>query len=292
MDKSRRVSIVVPAYNEKGSIARTIEEINDAIKDRDDILEVIVVDDGSTDGTAEIAKQNPSVKVIQHSQNRGYGASLKTGIRHAGGEIILIIDADSTYPIEEIPLLLSHMDAYDMVVGARTSKDVKIQPIRKPAKWFLSKLANYLSGTKIPDLNSGFRAFDKEIALKFFNILPDQFSFTTTITLGMICSGYTIKYEPIAYHYRVGKSKISPIRDTSNFILLIIRTIMYFNPLKIFLPISLGLGVLAIAMLCYDVFVIRNIGDKTVLLFSMALLIGAIGMLSDLIVRKTNEIGK
>jgi glycosyltransferase involved in cell wall biosynthesis len=292
MDKSRRVSIVVPAYNEKGSIARTIEEINDAIKDRDDILEVIVVDDGSTDGTAEIAKQNPSVKVIQHSQNRGYGASLKTGIRHAGGEIILIIDADSTYPIEEIPLLLSHMDAYDMVVGARTSKDVKIQPIRKPAKWFLSKLANYLSGTKIPDLNSGFRAFDKEIALKFFNILPDQFSFTTTITLGMICSGYTIKYEPIAYHYRVGKSKISPIRDTSNFILLIMRTIIYFNPLKIFLPISLGLGVLGVAMLCYDIFVIRDIGDKTVLLFSMALLIGAIGMLSDLIVRKTNEIGK
>jgi glycosyltransferase involved in cell wall biosynthesis len=292
MDKSRRVSIVIPAYNEKGSISRTIEEINEAIKTLDDILEVIVVDDGSTDGTAEIAKQSPSVRVIQHPQNRGYGASLKTGIRHAAGEIILIIDADSTYPIEEIPLLLSHMDTYDMVVGARTGKDVKIQPIRKPAKWVLSKLANYLSGTKIPDLNSGFRAFKREIALKFFNILPDQFSFTTTITLGMICSGYTIKYVPISYHHRVGKSKISPIRDTSNFILLIMRTIIYFNPLKIFLPISLGLGVLGVAMLCYDIFVIRDIGDKTVLLFSMALLIGAIGMLSDLIVRKTNEIGK
>ncbi|MCX5752597.1 MAG: glycosyltransferase family 2 protein [Candidatus Krumholzibacteria bacterium] len=291
MDNSGHISIIIPAYNEKGSISGTIEEIDRVMKSHDYTYEVIVVDDGSTDGTAEMAKKQPSVRVIQHPYNRGYGASLKTGIKNARGEIILIIDADSTYPVDKIPLLLSQMNEYDMVVGARTSKDVKIQLSRKPAKWVLSKLANYLSGTRIPDLNSGLRAFKKEIALKFFNILPDQFSFTTTITLGMICSGYTIKYEPISYYRRVGKSKISPIRDTSNFILLIVRTVMYFNPLKIFLPISLFLFVLGIAMLCYDVFVIRNIGDKTVLLFSMALLIGAIGMLADLIVKKIDRAG-
>lgn len=292
MDNSRHVSIVVPAYNEEGSISRTIDEIDGVMKSQDYKYEIIVVDDGSTDGTVEIAKQKPSARIIQHPYNRGYGASLKTGIKNAQGEIILIIDADSTYPVEKIPLLLSHMNEYDMVVGARTNKDAKIQLIRRPAKWVLSRLANYLSGTKIPDLNSGLRAFKKEIALKFFNILPDQFSFTTTITLGMICSGYTIKYEPISYHRRVGKSKISPIRDTSNFILLIVRTVMYFNPLKVFLPISLSIAVLGVAMLCYDIFVIRNIGDKTVLLFSMALLLGAIGLLSDLIVKKLDQTGK
>jgi glycosyltransferase involved in cell wall biosynthesis len=292
VDNRGHVSIIIPAYNEIGSITHTIEEIDRVMKSQDYVYEVVVVDDGSTDGTAEMVKNQPSARIIQHPCNRGYGASLKTGIKNARGEIILIIDADSTYPVEKIPLLLSQMNEYDMVVGARTSKDAKIQLVRRPAKWVLSVLANYLSGTRIPDLNSGLRAFKKEIALKFFDILPDQFSFTTTITLGMICNGYTIKYEPIAYHRRVGKSKISPIRDTSNFILLIVRTVMYFNPLKIFLPISLFLAVLGTAMLCYDIFVIRNIGDKTVLLFSMALLIGAIGLLADLIVKKIGSTGK
>lgn len=292
MDNNKHISIVIPAYNEEGSISHTIEQIDRVMKSRDYVYEVIVVDDGSTDGTVDRAKEKASVRIIQHPYNRGYGASLKTGIKNARGDIVVIIDADGTYPVETIPLLLSYTKEYDMVVGARTGKDVEIEFIRRPAKWVLSKLANYLSGTKIPDLNSGLRAFKKELALKFFNILPDQFSFTTTLTLGMICSGYTIKYEPISYYRRVGKSKISPIKDTSNFILLIIRTVMYFNPLKIFLPISLCIAALGIAMLCYDIFVIRNIGDKTVLLLSMALLIGAIGLLSDLIVKKMDQAGK
>jgi glycosyltransferase involved in cell wall biosynthesis len=291
MDDSKHVSIVVPAYNEEESIAQVIEQIDLVMRSHDYRYEIIVVDDGSTDNTAQMA-EDKSVRIIRHPCNKGYGASLKTGIRNAKGGIILIIDADCTYPVEKIPVLLSYMNEYDMVVGARTNKDVEIEFIRRPAKWALSKLANYLSGTRIPDLNSGFRAFRKEIALEFFNILPDQFSFTTTITLGMICSGYAIKYEPISYFKRVGKSKISPLRDTSNFISLIVRTVMYFNPLKIFLPVSLAIAVLGIAMLCYDVFVIRNIGDKTVLLLSMALLFGAIGLLSDLIVKKMDRAGR
>lgn len=291
MEKSKCISIVIPAYNEEGSISQIIEQIDLVMKSRDYVYEVIVVDDGSTDRTAEIAKTK-SVSTIQHPYNRGYGASLKTGIRNSRGEIVLMIDADSTYPVEKIPLLLSYMDEYDMVVGARTGQNVQIQLIRRPAKWILSKLANYLSGTRIPDLNSGLRAFKKEVALRFFNILPDQFSFTTTLTLAMTCSGYAIKYEPISYSRRVGKSKISPIRDTFNFVSLIIRTVMYFNPLKIFIPISLLLAGLGMVTLCYDVFAIHNIGDKTVLLLSMGLLIGAIGLLSDLIVKKMDQAGK
>jgi glycosyltransferase involved in cell wall biosynthesis len=292
VDNSTYVSIVVPAYNEEGSISHTLEQIDRVMKSQEYRYEVIVVDDGSKDRTGERAKERPSARVITHPRNRGYGASLKTGIKNAGGEIIVITDADGTYPVDQIPLLLSHMNEYDMVVGARTKKDAQIELIRRPAKWLLSVLANYLSGTKIPDLNSGLRVFRRDIALKFFSILSDQFSFTTTITLAMICSGYAIHYEPISYFRRVGKSKISPIRDTSNFILLIIRTVMYFNPLRVFLPISLMLAVLGIAMLCYDAFVIRNIGDKTVLLLSMALLIAAIGLLSDLIVKKMDQTGR
>jgi glycosyltransferase involved in cell wall biosynthesis len=291
VDESKHISIVIPAYNEEGSISQTIEQIGLVMKPQGCTYEVIVVDDGSTDRTAEMAR-SASARIIQHPHNRGYGASLKTGIKNSRGDVVLIIDADGTYPVEKIPLLASYMGEYDMVVGARTGPDVKIEPIRKPAKWVLSKLANYLSGTKIPDLNSGMRAFRKDVALRFFSILPDQFSFTTTLTLGMTCSGYTIRYEPISYARRVGKSKISPIKDTSNFILLIIRTVMYFNPLKVFLPISLLLGALGIAMLFYDVFTIHNIGDKTVLLLSMGLLIGALGLLSDLIVRRTDQAGR
>jgi polyisoprenyl-phosphate glycosyltransferase len=286
------VSIVIPAYNEEGSIAHTLEQIDLVMKSQEYQYEVIVVDDGSKDRTAERAGEKSFVRIIRHPYNRGYGASLKTGIRSARGEIIVITDGDGTYPVDQIPVLLSHMNEYDMVVGARTKKDAQIELIRRPAKWLLSVLANYLSETKIPDLNSGLRAFRRELALKFFNILSDQFSFTTTITLAMICSGYTIHYEPISYFRRVGKSKINPIRDTVNFTLLIIRAVMYFNPLRVFLPICLALAGLGVVMLCYDVFVIHNIGDKTVLLFSMALLIAAIGLLSDLIVKKMDQTGR
>ncbi len=291
VDDHTRVSVVIPAYNEEGSIGRTLEQIDLIMKSGGYDYEVIVVDDGSTDRTAEIAKTKP-VKVIQHPYNRGYGAALKTGIRSSLGEIILMIDADLTYPVEKIPLLLSYMGQYDMVVGARTAPDARIQPVRKPAKWVLAKLANYLSGTKIPDLNSGLRAFRKDMALRYFNILPDKFSFTTTITLAMTCSGCAVKYEPISYAHRIGKSKISPIRDTLNFTLLIVRTVMYFNPLKVFLPVGFLFAVLGTVTLFYDVFAIRNIGDKTVLLLSMALLIGALGLLSDLIVKRMTQPGK
>lgn len=289
MQDSTNVSIVIPAYNEEESIAEVLEQIARVMNSGDIEYEIIVVDDGSTDNTAEVLKEL-NVKVVRHTYNKGYGASLKTGIRKAAGDIIVITDADGTYPPEEIPNILSLMNENDMVVGARTGGKVKIPLIRRPAKWFLSKLANYLSETTIPDLNSGLRAFRKDAATKFFNILPNGFSFTTTITLGMHSDDYNIHYMPINYHERSGKSKINPIKDTLNFILLIISTIMYFNPLKVFLPVGVSLFVLGVILLFYDVFVIQNLGDKTILVFSVSFLIGLLGLLADLIVKKIDRI--
>lgn len=286
-----KVSIVIPAYNEEDSIAEVLAQIENVMESSDVHYEIVVVDDGSTDNTSDVLK-DLDVKVVQHPCNRGYGASLKTGIRKAAGDMIVITDADGTYPPEEIPNILSLMDENDMVIGARTGAEVNIPLIRRPAKWFLSKLANYLSGVKIPDLNSGLRAFRKDVVMKFFGILPDGFSFTTTITLGMHSSHYSIHYMPINYHQRSGKSKIHPIKDTLNFILLIVRTIMYFNPLKVFLPIASVLLVLGLVLLFIDIFIIQNIGDKTVLIFSVSFLTGFLGLLADLIVKKIDRIGE
>ena len=289
MNESKDVSIVIPTYNEEESVTQVVEHIKLVMESHSINYEIIVVDDGSTDKTAELLMNLP-VKLIQHPDNRGYGASLKTGIRNASNEIIVITDADGTYSPDEIPNILSHIDQFDMVVGARTGRNVKIPLIRKPAKWFLAKLANYLSETKIPDLNSGLRAFRKGLVMKFFNILPNGFSFTTTITLGMHSNDYSVKYIPINYDKRSGKSKIRPIKDTLNFILLIISTTMYFNPLKVFLPISFIFLTFGIGLLYYDIFIDRNLGDKTILVFSVAFLIGVLGLLADLIVKKMGRI--
>lgn len=289
MPESKQVSIVIPAYNEEDSISEVIDQIDAVMKKQEASYEILVVNDGSTDKTGEVLKLAP-VNVIQHEFNRGYGASLKSGIKKACGEIIVITDADGTYPPEEIPNLLSHMDECDMVVGARIGAKAEIPLIRKPAKWFLSKLANYLSGTKIPDLNSGLRAFRKETAMEFYHMLPRGFSFTTTITLGMHSNDYVIKYIPIDYLKRSGKSKIHPIKDTLNFILLIVSTIMYFNPLKVFLPVSFFVCLLGLVLLAYDIFIIKNIGDKTVFVLSIAFLTGMLGLLADLIVKRIDRI--
>jgi glycosyltransferase involved in cell wall biosynthesis len=273
------VTLLIPAYNEERGIGPVLEQV----KALGLPGEILVVDDGSTDGTYQAA-QIPGITVLRHDVNRGYGQSLKTGILASRHDIIVITDADGTYPNEDIAKLLSHMDYYDMVVGARTGKSVKIPLLRKPAKKFLNLLANYLAGVEIPDLNSGLRVFRKSVAREFFNILPSGFSFTTTITLAMLSNGYRVKYVPINYHQREGKSKISPIRDTIGFTNLILRTTLYFNPLKIFMPLS-GLVLLAaVGLLVYSKFFLGRVMDISVIvLLSAALQIAVIGMLADLI---------
>jgi len=275
------LSIVIPAYNEEIGIAGTIDGVVEVIKLLNIEYELLLVNDGSTDNTAKIV-ENKNIKIINHEENKGYGASIKTGVRYSQYENILIIDADGSYPAEHIPDLLESAMNYDMVVGARVAGNVKIPLIRKPAKLFINKLANYLAEKKIPDLNSGMRIIKKEIIQQFVKILPNGFSFTTTITLAMLTNDYHIKYIPINYNKRKGKSKIRPIHDTLNFMQLIIRTVMYFNPLKVFLPLSFFFFIPGMCFLIRDVLVL-NLAQSSILLIVTGAVILSIGMLADLI---------
>lgn len=277
-------SIIIPAYNEREGIVQVLESLQSLRKRLGNRWEIIIVDDGSTDGTSEIIRNAQDVVLIRHAFNRGYGAAIKTGIRHAKYNTLVISDADGTYPIQDIPRLLGRLSKSEMVVGARGSNDSNIPPARRPAKWVLNKLANYLTGIKIPDLNSGFRAMKKDVVMRFIHLLPEGFSFTTTITLAMLTNDYVVEFVPIGYKMRSGRSKIRPIRDTLNFLQLIIRTVLYFDPLKIFLPISVFFFISSIAVFVLSYLFTPKVMDiTTVILFISGVQILAIGMIADLI---------
>lgn len=279
------VTIVVPAYNEENGIGPVIAEL----RRLDPAWEILVVDDGSTDGTSR-AVEAIGCRVVRHRTNRGYGAALKTGIDAARAPWIVITDADGTYPNERIPELVRDLTDYDMVVGARIGKSVAIPLVRKPAKWALNTLANYLSEARIPDLNSGLRAFRKDEVRRFFDILPSGFSFTTTITLAFHVNDRFVKYVPIDYHKRQGKSKIRPIQDTLNFAALILRTVLYFRPLKIFLPVAVFLLLAGIGILVWSWKFTPKIMDATVsILLVSSLQMAAVGLLADLIDKRAGR---
>ncbi|MBC8490686.1 MAG: glycosyltransferase family 2 protein [Bacteroidetes bacterium] len=261
------VSIIIPCFNEEESISKVIKELQELELN----CEIIVIDDGSTDGTSKITKKINGIKLIRHNQNRGYGTAIKTGINNADYENIVITDADGTYPNDKIPKLVSLLveNNLDMVIGSRTGSNVKIPVIRKPAKWAIGKLANYVTEHKISDINSGLRVFKKSSFLPFQNIVPDGFSFTTTITLGMLSGGYRVEFIPIDYFQRSGKSKIKPIKDTLNFIKLILRIGLYFAPLKIFIPLSIGLFLIAIGWGIFTKFVLGELADVSLLIIAM-----------------------
>ncbi len=231
------ISVIIPAYNEEAGISDVVSQMKQALDKAAIPNEIIVIDDGSSDDTANMARTG-GVTVVQHSKNCGYGASLKTGISVAQNEMIVITDADCTYAADQIPIILEHMENADMVVGSRQGEEVLIPLIRRPAKWILRKLAEYITGEKIPDLNSGLRAFRRQVILQYFDILPDRFSFTTTNTVAFLSDNYKVLYIPINYYKRSGKSKIVPW-NFIEFLILVVRLSMLFNPLRIFLPISL-----------------------------------------------------
>ena len=269
------VTIIIPAHNEEEGIADVIN----GVKGLNTGYEILVVDDGSTDNTYKLATDT-GVKVIRHPYNKGYGAALKTGIRNAEADIVLFMDADGQHKPSAIEKLIRHIGEYDMVVGARTKKS-KISLLRRPGKKILSITANYLAGMKIPDLNSGFRALKKDVAMEFMHILPNSFSFSTTITLALITSGYSVKYVPIEAPERVGKSKIKPFRDGFRFILMIVRTVSLFNPLKISLPVSLSLFLAGVSILMYDIIFYGKISNTEIILVISSLLIFFFGVLAD-----------
>lgn len=287
-------SVVVPCYNERDGIGETVATLANDLQSSDE-YEVIIVNDGSSDGTEkileDIAQEYPQVRIITHNINRGYGAALKTGIRSANSDLIVITDADGTYPNERIPELvgIAQEKQLDMVVGSRTGKNVTYSKIRKIPKIFLKAYASWIARQNIPDINSGLRVMKKEVVQKFMSILPDSFSFTTTITVAMLTNNFAVHYEPISYTHRIGNSKIRPIRDTLLFFQLILRTGMYFAPLRVFFPVGAILFAAFLASLCFDVFYSRNLTDKTVLfvLFSMNTMMFA--LLADMIDKRSER---
>lgn len=289
---SSDATLVIPVYNEAGGIRDAILSL--LAQEWIDTMDVIVVDDASTDGTHEILsnlhKERGGFLLLAHEENSGYGASLKTGIREASTEWIIITDADNSYPNHRIPELLDKavQGRHDMVVGARTKANVQIPLVRRPAKWVLNKMANYLADRTIPDLNSGLRVFRRQIALDFFDLLSNRFSFTTGITLIMLCHGFRVHYEPIEYYKRTGKSKIQPIRDTIRFTSLILTTAYCFRPLRVLLPPALLLFFVGTGWGLYTAIFERHVMTSTLLLIQTGMSLFVMAFLSDLVVRSRN----
>jgi len=284
MPKKITVSVIIPVYNEQKVIEKTIDAVKKSIKKSSvSSYEIIVVDDGSKDKSGRIIDSITGIKAFHHQINKGYGASIKTGIRNSRYEWILILDADGTYPIQDIPKLVAETNGNDMVVGARVGKNVSIPLMRKSAKYILRKVVKILAGVEVPDLNSGFRIFKKELALQFWNMFPDGFSFTTTITVASLTNGYAVKYMPINYYKRTGKSSINPIMDFIKFNFLIFRIVLYFAPLKFFTPVSIAIMILAILRGYRDFLVVDHIGDLALALVFVSVQIFFFGLLADLI---------
>ena len=285
------LSIIIPTFNEEESISDVLDGIEKAMKAESIDYEVVVVDDASTDKTLEIIRSKDVKKIVRHDQNKGYGASLKSGIAKASHDVIVITDADGTYPTSDIPVLFKQMSAdgydYDMVVGARVGEHVKIPFFRRPAKWFLKELANYLTEYEIPDLNSGLRIFKRGLVERFSGILPDGFSFTTTVTIAALTNGYFVKFVPINYYERKGHSSIRPLRDFLGFISLVVRLIIYFKPLNFFLPASLMLLVIGLSKALIDFLHQNYFGIGSAIVILAAVQIGFLGLLADLILKRT-----
>lgn len=276
------LSIVIPAYNEEGAVRHTVDDIRAEMEPLGIPYEIIVIDDGSTDRTLEIARETGAI-VDSNQVNTGYGASLKRGIRLAQHEYVAIIDADGTYPARYLPPMLAMCRNQDMVVGDRGAAMKNVPLIRKPAKWILNSFASFLAERRLNDLNSGLRVFRKSELVPFIPLLPQKFSFTTTITLCMSCNGKRMIYTPIQYGKRVGKSKIRPV-DFINFIILVLRMTVLFNPLRVFIPLGLALMGLGAVKFLYDIWM-DNLSETTIFAFLSALIIWSLGLIADMISR-------
>jgi glycosyltransferase involved in cell wall biosynthesis len=277
-DSYANVSIVIPAFNEAQGLPEVLNNLR-AWMERG--AEVIVVDDGSTDETARVAA-DAGARVIRHRHNRGYGASLKSGIRAAERDIVVTFDADGQFDTNDLEKIVNALHDSDMAVGVRP-KGAGSPTLRKPGKWLLGKTANYLAQTQIPDLNCGFRALPVETALRFLNLLPNGFSFTTTLTLAMFKDGYNVAYVPITVHPRTtGKSSVR-VADGFNTLLLIIRIIALFDPLKVFLPASALLFLAGIGYWIFDSIALGrlNIPSGAVILIVSAIMVFMFGILAD-----------
>jgi len=271
------LSIVIPAYNEQAMITKVVKDIQSATKSLKP--EIIVVNDGSTDNTRATAEKIKGIKLINHPYNKGYGASLKTGIRNSIEDYVLIIDADGQHQASDILRFYKLRKKYDMIIGARKNITSKLRSIPKV---MLGLFANYLAGRRLHDLNSGFRLMNKEMALEYLKLLPNKFSFTTTITLLAVDGGFSIQYIPIIVNHRkTGRSTMHPINDTLNILLLIIRSTMLINPLKVFIPASFVLLIVGLLWVIYGLEIYASFPRSATTIFIASMFTFFFGLIAD-----------
>ena len=282
------VTVVLPAYNEAGHVVSEVDRITAALKATDYSFEILVVDDGSTDGTGDRVEGLPFVRLLRFPTNRGSGTARRIGSMEAHGRWVVWTDADMTYPNERIPELVDRLATGNVhqVVGARTSEAGSLKFLRVTAKWLIRRLAEYLSSSKIPDLNSGLRAFSKEHAKPYLGLLPAGFSCVTTITLAFLANGLLVEYLPIAYAPREGRSHFHPIKDAYRYILQVVRMVTFFEPLRVFAPMAMTLLALGAGKIIFDLFTKSlRITTNAMLLLLSGLILFSLGLLADLIVR-------
>ena len=291
------VSIILPCYNEQDHVTAEVERICAAMDASGYSYELLAYDDASTDETLarlrEAAPRFPQLQIVSFHRNGGSGTVRRIGTQQARGEIVVWTDADMSYPNDRIPELaqLLEKDAtIDQVVGARTSEQGTHKLLRVPAKWFIRKLAEVLTNAQIPDLNSGLRAFRRQVALPYLRLLPPGFSCVTTITIAFLSNQHEVRYVPIDYAKRAGTSKFRFVRDAYRYILQVLRMVMYFNPLKVLMPVALVLLGVGIAKGIYDMVTHPlAFAINTILIFVTGLIIASMALLADLIVRSRGD---
>lgn len=290
-DRAVDVSIVLPIYNERGHLRQEVDRITLAMDGSPYSYELVVVDDGSTDGSLDELRQIDGIRLISFVHNRGSGSARRAGTRASMGRVVVWTDVDMTYPNDDIPQLVKELDGHDQVVGARTSEEGTHKFARVPAKWFIRRLAMYLTGVRIPDLNSGFRAFRRNVANQYLHMLPPGFSCVTTITMCFLANGYSVKYVPIEYHERAGESKFHWYRDTRRYLQQVVRMIFTYNPMRVFGPLSLVLLGTGFVKLVWDIIDKSQfrVPVNTALLLFTGFQVLSIGLLADVMSRSGRQ---
>ena len=291
------VTVVLPCYNEHEHVIAEVERICASLDTSGLTYELLAIDDASTDNTLALLQEAqprfPAMRIMPFRRNGGSGTARRIGTLEARGEIVVWTDADMTYPNERIPelvVMLRDDPTYDQVVGARTSEEGTHKLLRVPAKWVIRKIAEKLSNSSIPDLNSGLRAFRRSVSLPYLRLLPAGFSCVTTITLAFLSNQHDIRYVPISYAKRSGVSKFHFTKDAYRYILQVLRMVMYFNPLKVLMPVALW--ILAFGLLKFGVDIARfgfRVPGSTVLVMLTGFQIAALALLADLVVRSRSD---
>jgi polyisoprenyl-phosphate glycosyltransferase len=282
------VSVVLPVFNEAGHLEQEIARIREALEVSSFSFEIIAVDDGSSDGSTELLRTIEGIRLIELGRNRGAGTARRVGSRAAAGRVVVWTDCDMSYPNHEIPQLVKSLEGHDQVIGARKSEEGTKKALRVPAKWTIRRLAEFLSEHEIPDLNSGFRAFRREVLAQFLHLLPKGFSCVTTMTMAFMANGYSVHFIPIEYEKRAGTSKFHWYSDTKKYALQVVRLVLSYEPLRVFMPVGLAMLFFGIGKLAYD-WTVRDfhLATNTLLILFAALQVLAIGLLADLVVRAT-----